>query len=309
MIIGTRAFVSRSRWASLVGVFVGGTVLASPTFAQPCSPEEVAKLLAADGASDDDFGWSVSISGDVAVIGAHGNGDSGPLSGSAYVFRFDGANWMQDAKLLPNDGAALDYFGYSVSVSGDTAVVGAWGDEFSTGSAYVFRFDGSNWTQEAKLLADDGATVDDFGWSVSVSGDTAVIGAVGGNGNGTTFGSAYIFRFDGTNWTHEPKLVPSDVVSIDEFGRSVSVSGNAAVIGAWRDDDNGSSSGSAYIFDLNCTGVCLPDTNGDGMLTPTDFTAWINAFNNQLPECDQNGDGSCTPTDFTAWIANFNAGC
>ena len=57
------------------------------------------------------------------------------------------------------------------------------------------------------------------------------------------------------------------------------------------------------------TAPCLPDVNGDGMVTPTDFTAWINAFNNQLPECDQNSDGSCTPTDFTAWIANFNAGC
>ena len=54
---------------------------------------------------------------------------------------------------------------------------------------------------------------------------------------------------------------------------------------------------------------CLPDVNGDGMVTPTDFTAWINAFNNNLPECDQNGDGACTPTDFTAWINNFNAGC
>ena len=67
--------------------------------------------------------------------------------------------------------------------------------------------------------------------------------------------------------------------------------------------------GSPTVFDVELVPNCLADTNGDGVLTPTDFTAWINAFNNNLPACDQNGDGVCTPTDFTAWIANFNAGC
>ncbi|GAB5494923.1 MAG: hypothetical protein Phyf2KO_00030 [Phycisphaerales bacterium] len=65
----------------------------------------------------------------------------------------------------------------------------------------------------------------------------------------------------------------------------------------------------ALDLDANCDPDCLPDVNNDGMLTPTDFTAWINAFNDNLPECDQNGDNACTPTDFTAWIANYNLGC
>jgi len=126
MIIGTRAFVSRSRWTSLVGVFVGGAVLAGPASAQPCSPEEVAKLLPADGAERDRFGYSVSVSGDNAVIGAWQDNDNGDLSGSAYVFRFDGTGWVQETKLLAADGAERDAFGISVSVSGDTAVIGAY---------------------------------------------------------------------------------------------------------------------------------------------------------------------------------------
>ena len=67
--------------------------------------------------------------------------------------------------------------------------------------------------------------------------------------------------------------------------------------------------GATYAYTLECTTSCLPDTKNDGQLTPTDFTAWINAYNNNLSECDQNGDGVCTPTDFTAWIAGYNAGC
>ena len=273
-----------------------------------------AKLLPADGSAEDRFGrWSVSVSGDVAVIGAPFDDDNGIASGSAYVFHFDGAGWTQEAKLLAADRAEGDDFGFSVFVSGDTAVIGAPSDDDNgsfSGSAYVFRFDGTGWVQEAKFLPADGSADDWFGTSVSVSGDVAVIGAPSDDDNGSFSGSAYVFRFDGTGWVEEAKLLASNGEASDQFGLSVSVSGETAVIGARGGDGNDAlSSGSAYIFDLNCMDVCLPDTNGDGVLTPTDFTAWINAFNNQLPECDQNGDGSCTPTDFTAWIANFNAGC
>jgi len=163
--------------------------------------------------------------------------------------------------------------------------------------------------QEAKLLTPAGLLVENFGSSVSVSGDTAVIGELFGDIKTPSSGSAYVFRFNGTGWVREAKLFAADGESGDFFGNSVSVSGDTAVVGAFRDNNNGFNSGSAYIFDLNCMTNCLADVNGDGVLTPADFDAWINAFNNNLPECDQNGDGSCTPADFTAWIANFNAGC
>ncbi|MDP7032835.1 MAG: FG-GAP repeat protein, partial [Gemmatimonadota bacterium] len=172
-----------------------------------------AKLLAADGAASDYFGFSVSISGDTAVIGAAWDDDNGSYSGSAYIFRFDGKQWIQEAKLLAADGAADDHFGFSVSISGDTAVIGAYYDDdngTASGSAYIFHFDGTQWIQEAKLLAADGDEGDWFGSSVSISGDTAVIGARSDDDNGSYSGSAYIFHFDGTQWIQEAKLLAAD---------------------------------------------------------------------------------------------------
>ena len=104
-------------------------------------PDEAIKLTASDAAARDRFGHSVSISGDTAVIGADGDDDAGTQSGSAYVFRYDGIGWVQQAKLTASDGAARDYFGTAVSISGDTAVIGAERDDDAgthSGSAYVF---------------------------------------------------------------------------------------------------------------------------------------------------------------------------
>ena len=145
--------------------------------AQWCDPVQVAKLLASDGTPNDLFGSSVSISGDTALIGAWGDN----ASGSAYVFTRSGGVWTQQAKLLASDGAMFDGFGWSVSLSGDTALIGAPfrydnGDFFS-GSVYVFTRSGGVWTQQAKLLPSDGAAYDRFGGSVSLIGDTALIGA------------------------------------------------------------------------------------------------------------------------------------
>jgi len=217
---------------------------------------EQAKLVASDGAASDYFGRSVSVSGDVALVGAPYDDDNGANSGSAYVFRWNGTSWAQEPnKLLASDGATSDYFGWSVSVSGDVAVVGAWGDDdkpCNSGSAHIFeRNQGGpdKWGQVTKLVASDGAGGDEFGHSVSVSGDVAVVGALEDDGKG----SAYVYRRNGTSWVEQPKLVASDGAGGDEFGCSVSVSGDVAVIGAQDDDDNGAKSGSAYVFRRNGT--------------------------------------------------------
>ncbi len=227
-----------------------------------------AKLLAADGWYYGSFGDSVALDGAVALVGAYGDDDNGNLSGSAYVFRFDGTNWSQEAKLVPSDGGTEDNFGWSVALDGDVALVGAWADDVNgtnTGSAYVFRFDGTNWTQEAKLLAGDRASYDEFGFSVSVSGDAALVGArTESNSNGGSSGSAYLFRFDGTNWNAETKLIPSDGKANENFGWSVSLSGDVALIGAGMDDDMGSFSGSAYVFRFDGT-----DWNEEAKLLPS----------------------------------------
>ena len=212
---------------------------------------EDAKLLASDGAAWDEFGCSVSVSGDTAVVGAIYDDDNGYNSGSAYVFVRSGSTWSEQAKLTASDGAADDYFGRSVSVSGDTAVVGALGDDdngSASGSAYVYVRSGTSWTEQAKLTASDGAADDRFGLSVSVSGDTAVVGAFWDDDNGSDSGSAYVFVRSSGVWTQRQKLTASDAAAGDSFGCSVSVSADTAVVGAFYDDDNGGDSGSAYVF-------------------------------------------------------------
>ena len=210
-----------------------------------------AKLLPSDGAASNEFGFSVSISGDYAVVGARGDDDNGLNSGSAYVFKRTGTSWVQEAKLLASDGSAEEQFGISVSISGDYAVVGVWGDTDNgpnSGSAYLFKRTSTSWTQEAKLLPSDGAAFDNFGVSVSISGDYVVAGAQGNDGNGEDSGSAYVFKRTGTSWVEEEKLIASDGAEFDNFGFSVSISGDNTFVGAFHDDDNGSGSGSAYLF-------------------------------------------------------------
>jgi hypothetical protein len=268
------------------------TALFSPSSASAQTPIllESQKLLASDGAWDDFFGSddSVAVSGDTAVVGAYGNDDNGSESGSAYVFRYDGSEWVEEAKLTAPDGAYGDRFGRSVAVSGDTAVIGAAYDDRGTGSAHVFRYDGSDWVKEAKLTASDRVAGDYFGFSVAASGDTVVIGSSGSayvfryDGNewveeakltasdgawGDQFGfsvaasgdtvvigssgSAYVFRYDGSDWVEEAKLTASDGAWGDGFGESVAVSGDTAVVGAYRDgvfDDSRPNFGAAYVF-------------------------------------------------------------
>ena len=213
-----------------------------------------AKLTASDAAASDYFGYSVAVDGNTAVIGASLDDDDGSTSGSAYVFVRIGAAWSQQAKLTAGDAAAFDYFGYAVAVSGNTAVIGApydddGGSDSDSGSTYVFVRSGTTWSQQAKLVASDAVAADDaFGYAVAVSGDTAVIGAYQDDDTASNSGSAYVFVRSGTTWSQQAKLTASDAAASDYFGYSVAVDGNTAVIGASLDDDDGSTSGSAYVF-------------------------------------------------------------
>jgi prepilin-type N-terminal cleavage/methylation domain-containing protein len=156
------------------------------------------------------------------------------------------------AKILASDGVAGDFFGDSVAISGDTAVIGARGDDdagSASGSAYIFTRSGSSWTQQAKLTASDAAASDNFGWSVAVAGDTAVIAAPRDDSSGIDSGSAYIFTRSGSTWTEQAELTASDGAADDRFGDSVAIFDGTVVIGAVSDDDAGISSGSAYLFE------------------------------------------------------------
>ncbi len=205
-----------------------------------------AKLTASDGAANDNFGNSVAISGNTVVVGAwDAKVGANSAQGAAYVFVESGSGWAnmtQTAKLTASGGAASDNFGVSVSIDGNTVVVGASGAKVGSnsaqGAAYVFVKPSSGWanmTQTAKLTVSGGAASDNFGVSVSVSGNTVVVGAwdakVGAN---TLQGAAYVFVKPSSGWanmTQTAKLTASDGAASDNFGDSVSVSGNTVLVG------------------------------------------------------------------------------
>ncbi len=164
---------------------------------QANAQSQEAKLTASDGAANDRFGKSVSVSKDTIVVGATGDSDKGSGSGSAYVFVRDKNGWSQETKLTASDGAAHDGFGESVSVSKHTIVVGASGDDDNgsgSGSAYVFVRNKNGWSEKTKLTASDGAAHDRFGKSVSASKHTIVVGAPYDDDKGLDSGSAYVLN-------------------------------------------------------------------------------------------------------------------
>lgn len=215
-----------------------------------------AKLTAADGAAGDVFGISVALSGNTILVGADLNDEKAVDAGAVYVFTRSGDGWSQQAKLTASDGAETDIFGVRVALSGDTAIISARRDDddvmgVDAGSAYIFVRTGTTWRQQAKLTASDGAADDRFGRSVALAGDVAVIGAMFQDDNGENSGSAYVFTRTGGAWSEQAKLTAADGAEGDVFGFSVALSGDTAVIGAARNDDNGTEAGAAYIFDIN----------------------------------------------------------
>jgi len=235
---------------------LGLTIQAGALPRGPRLAAEQEKLLANDGEAGDFFGQSVAVSEGLAVIGAPRDDDNGVWGGSAYAFQRDGDDWEQDEKLLASDGIAADRFGWSVSLSGDTAMIGSVlgsdnGEQ--AGSAYAFEKDGNDWDEKDELVPGDGVIFDQFGYSAAIDGDTAVIGSNFGNDNQDQTGSAYAFERRGSRWSEKDKLFPNNGDGLDQFGFAVALSGDTAVIGAPGDDDRGTSSGAAYLFVRNGT--------------------------------------------------------
>jgi hypothetical protein len=259
------------------------------------------QALASDGAVLDNFGVSVAISGDTAIVGASGdNVGANGNQGSAYIFTRTpgGTTWTQQAQLFATGGAAQDEFGDAVAISGDTAVVGAYSDDVGAntnqGSVYVFTRSGTTWTQQAQLFATGGASGDQFGNSVAISGDTAIVGAsfddVGAN---TEQGSAYIFTRSGTTWTQQVQFTAAGGAPTDNFGVSVAISGDTAIVGAFAEDVGGNANqGSAYVYTrigtvwslqakLNAAGGATQDLFGVSVALSGD-TAIIGASNDDV---------------------------
>jgi uncharacterized repeat protein (TIGR01451 family) len=206
-----------------------------------------AHLIAADAAANDNFGGAVAVSGNTAVVGAFSKTVGGNvLQGAAYVFVQNGTAWVQQQELTASDGGTMNAFGASVAISGDTIIVGAFvkkvGNNDGQGAVYVFTRSGSTWTQQQELTASDGAQNNGFGMTASMDGNTAVIGAPGGNGGK---GAAYIFVRNGATWSEQQKLTASDGVVNDSFASSLAISGDSVIIGAL---DKNLGQGAAYVF-------------------------------------------------------------
>jgi hypothetical protein len=216
-----------------------------------------AKLIAADPGVADAFGASVSVQADRAAVGAPADDDLGVESGSAYVFVRTGTTWSQQAKLLASDGDAADRFGFSVAIHGDTAIVGAPrgdGGANASGAAYIFVWDGSAWSEQAKLEALDAANGDGFGRCVALEGDEAVVGSFHDDDQGVSSGSVYVFERSGAVWSQAAKLTASDGEAFDGFGFSVAKAGDRIAVGAHGDSEPGAASGSMYVFDRDGSG-------------------------------------------------------
>ena len=259
-----------------------------------------AYLKASNTDGNDDFGSSVSISGDTIVVGAVGDGsnatgvngdasnNSAPNSGAAYVFvRDEFGVWTQQAYLKASNTEARDFFGDSVAISGDTIVVSATSEDSlangvngdqgnglisnpNTGAAYVFvRDEFGSWTQQAYLKASNTDIRDGFGSSVSISGETIVVGALSESSGDASneldnsevaAGAAYVFVRNEATWSQQAYLKASSPDEDDQFGASVSISGDTIVVGSDGEDSNAigingddsdnsrPNSGAAYVF-------------------------------------------------------------
>ena len=214
---------------------------------------EEQKLTASDAAATVSFGASVSVSGNVTVVGANKDNDMANDAGAAYVYRYNGNTWAEEQKLTASDGAEFDYFGHAVANHGDWAMIGAPQHDEQSGSVYMYRFNGNGWVEVQKLAASDGAVGDQFGWAVSVSDDVAVVGArwdddACPNYINCNSGSAYVYRFNGREWIEEQKLTSPDGEEMEYFGFCVSVSSDVVIVGSIRDENMGAHTGATYVY-------------------------------------------------------------
>lgn len=243
-------------------------------------PSRAAHLAASDGRPWDGFGALLALDGDVLVATCGGCDDLGDSAGAAYVMRWDGTAWNEEAKLFAADPEPRAVLASSVAVSGDTILLGARRSDgtvnYRTGAAYVFRHVAGAWIQEARLEASDGEPANEFGLSVALDGDTALIGAPGNDwlSDNATSGAAYVFVRQGASWTEEARLDPSAGQLNDRFGYAVALDGERAVAGARLHDIAGGDEGAVFVFErsgsrwIETAMLTGPDVRaGDGLGT------------------------------------------
>ena len=197
----------------------------------------------------------------MAVAGAPGDDTAAGGAGAAYVFRNVKGVWVEEQKIIAADAEAFDFAGWAVAVRGDTVFIASRVDDdqgVSTGSVWVYRYQGGSWHEVQKLYASDAVFGELFGHAIALGDGVAVISAIHDDDacpkdELCNSGSAYVFRFDGVQWVEEAKLVASDGEADDEFGNALAIEGDIVVVGTrFADDacpvDPGCNSGVAYVF-------------------------------------------------------------
>ena len=255
---------------------------------------------------DHEFGAAVDIDDDTAIVGDWREQVGLDVqAGAVYIFeRHHGGedSWGEVKKITADPPVNTGKLGASVSIHGNTVIVGSPGDDNifyqASGSAYIFERDHGgedNWGELQKLIASDISSSDSFGISVAIHGDRAVVGARGNSDDGVESGSAYIWRRSGADaWSEVEKLTASDAAAGDLFGFSVALDEDLALIGASRDDENFKDSGSAYVFDVR-----LGDIDGDCTVGPHDLILMLGAWGDcpvleNCHNCHMDLDGDCT---------------
>lgn len=244
-------YESKFKW--IFCSFILSAFLAVPTFAAWTQNQKITSTPRGVGAQ---FGNALAISGNTMVVGARFDNTTASQAGAAYVFVLNNGTWSQQAVLLAPDGAALDKFGYSVAISGETIVVGAYQDDtgFSDGgSAYVFVRNGTTWAFQQKLTPALQSANEEFGNAVGITVDSIIVGAhLSDLPSNADAGAAYVFQRSGTTWTELQKLTPSagtgGPILGDNFGESVAMSNGKAAIGASGDDTPQTAAGAVYVF-------------------------------------------------------------
>ena len=281
---------------------------------------ELLKLTSPDGGTQHNFGRHLAASGDTLVVTSQGDTEFGPSAGAMYVFQRDQGGsdaWGLVQKRVGSDVGIADYFGISVGLDGDTAIVGAYGHDGglnNTGAAYVFQrdFGGANhWGEVRKLTASDAELEDQFGASVAIDGDSAIVSANFEDSGADTGGAVYFFERDAGGpdaWGEVAKRTASDAEFLDQLGYSVAIEGDVALASSILTDDGGSSSGSAYIFRRDLGGA--NQWGEAGVLRASDATGSDN-FGEQvalsgglaIAGAPSNQDfGPATGSAYLAWV-------
>jgi FG-GAP repeat len=288
----------------LSALVIGSITLAAPALGQERGViNEDLKLLASDGDSFDEFGWSIAMDLGVVAVGAHNDDDNGGNSGSAHVI--NAATGAQIVKLLPSDGAAGDQFGYSIAISDGIVAVGAYRDvESGTASGSAYLFDAVTGAQIAKLLPDDGAEQDFFGRSIAISNGIVAVGAPNDDDTGSNSGSVYLFNTATGIQTF--KLIASDGEAGNSFGFSVAISNDVVAIGANFDNDSGFTSGSVYLFSATTGGQIHKLLASDG--DAGDEFGFCVAIDNGIVAVGANRDDDNGPQSGSAYLFNASTG-